>query len=106
MSSVTTVSSRPRRPPREDVLNSNYDQTINDMLAAAGQFWTSAAELLLAALGGAAAEAALAPAEAGEMCTVSRWGRAGLEPEDWVMKGDANFFNYLKSGKWDPGRWN
>jgi RHS repeat-associated protein len=37
---------------------------------------------------------------------VSRWGRPGLEDGDWVMKGKSSFWNYLKSGKWDPGPWN
>src|SRR5262249_34351297 len=35
---------------------------------------------------------------------VSRWGKQGpLEPGDWVMKGGANFPNYVLSGKWQPG---
>ncbi|HZR27576.1 MAG TPA: hypothetical protein VFA71_02250, partial [Terriglobales bacterium] len=42
----------------------------------------------------------------GGTVTVSRWGRPGLEAGDWVMKGEANYWNYLKSGKWDPGPWN
>ncbi|HKO55576.1 MAG TPA: RHS repeat-associated core domain-containing protein [Thermoanaerobaculia bacterium] len=37
---------------------------------------------------------------------VSRWGRAGLQEGDWVMQGRSSFWNYLKSGKWDPGPWN
>ncbi len=35
--------------------------------------------------------------------TVSRWGRPGLQPGDWVMKGKANFWNYLRSFKYQPG---
>jgi hypothetical protein len=38
--------------------------------------------------------------------TVSRWGRPGLQPGDWVMKGKTNFWNYLRSGKWDPSTGN
>ncbi len=38
--------------------------------------------------------------------TVSRWGRPGLQPGDWVMKGKANYWNYVRSGKWDPFKWN
>ena len=34
--------------------------------------------------------------------TVSRWGRPGLEPGDWVMKGNPNLWNYLMSGKYQP----
>ena len=41
-----------------------------------------------------------------ELIEVSRWGRPGLEPGDWIIKGRSNFFNYLRSGKWDPGPWN
>jgi len=37
------------------------------------------------------------------MVTVSRWGRPGLQSGDWVMKGRASWWNYLKSGKWQPG---
>jgi RHS repeat-associated protein len=33
---------------------------------------------------------------------VSRWGRPGLEPGDWVMKGPKSPGNYIKSGKWQP----
>jgi hypothetical protein len=40
---------------------------------------------------------------ASEMVTVSRWGRPGLQAGDWVMKGGATWWNYLKSGKWQPG---
>ncbi len=35
--------------------------------------------------------------------TVTRWGRAGLKPNDWVMKGNNTFYNYIFSGKWQPG---
>ena len=38
--------------------------------------------------------------------TVSRWGRPVLQPGDWVMKGKANYWNYVRSGKWDPFKWN
>jgi RHS repeat-associated protein len=40
------------------------------------------------------------------LVTVSRWGRPGLQPGDWVMVGPPNFLNYLRSGKWDIGPWN
>jgi hypothetical protein len=38
-------------------------------------------------------------------CAVSRWGRDGqfLEPGDWVMKGGKTWYNYIMSGKWQPG---
>ena len=36
-------------------------------------------------------------------CTVSRWGKPGLEAGDWVMKGGNNWWNYLRSFKWQPG---
>jgi RHS repeat-associated protein len=38
--------------------------------------------------------------------TVSRWGRPGLEPGDWVMLGKPNLWNYIKSFKWQPGAGN
>jgi|GEM_PF-3388924 len=34
---------------------------------------------------------------------VSRWGRPGLQPGDWVMSGEANWLNYVLSGKWQRG---
>ena len=38
-----------------------------------------------------------------EIMTVSRWGRDGLQPGDWVMKGSRkNPLNYFLSGKWQP----
>src|ERR1044071_706424 len=37
---------------------------------------------------------------------VSRWGRDGLKPGDWVMPGRPTMSNYLRSGKWDPFPWN
>jgi hypothetical protein len=40
------------------------------------------------------------------MVLVSRWGRTGLQAGDWVMKGGANWRNYLLSGKWQPGMGN
>jgi hypothetical protein len=42
-------------------------------------------------------------AEASENVLVSRWGRPGLKTGDWVMKGGANYRNYILSGKWQPG---
>ena len=36
------------------------------------------------------------------LITVSRWGRPGLQPGDWVMKGPSNFSNYTFSSKWQP----
>jgi RHS repeat-associated protein len=43
-----------------------------------------------------------------ELARVSRWGQPGLRPNDWVMKGEATFTNYVLSGKmqprWMPGR--
>jgi hypothetical protein len=34
---------------------------------------------------------------------VTRWGRPGLQPGDWVMKGGKTWWNYIMSGKWQPG---
>jgi hypothetical protein len=64
-----------------------------------------------------AAEGANAPISAGialafpplppsAMTTVSRWGRPGLETNDWVMRGPPSYTNYVLSGKWDPLPWN
>ncbi|HEY6330284.1 MAG TPA: RHS repeat-associated core domain-containing protein, partial [Blastocatellia bacterium] len=41
-------------------------------------------------------------ADEGGLVTVSRWGRPGLEAGDWVMKGEANWWNYIWSGKGGP----
>ncbi len=35
--------------------------------------------------------------------TVSRWGRQGLQNEDWVIKGGNNLINYIMTLKWIPG---
>lgn len=43
---------------------------------------------------------------ASELTTVSRWGSEGLKAGDWVMKGPANAWNYLRSFKWQPGMGN
>jgi len=42
----------------------------------------------------------------GNLTKVSRWGRPGLQSGDWIMKGGANWWNYLRSGKWQPGMGN
>jgi hypothetical protein len=47
----------------------------------------------------AATEAGIAPES---MVAVSRWGRPGLQPGDWIMNGPPNFSNYVRSFKWDP----
>ena len=57
-------------------------------------------KLALTALG---LKGAATPARNGGHTAVSRWGRPGLQPGDWVMKGPANWWNYLQSGKWQPG---
>ncbi|PTS94648.1 hypothetical protein DBR11_22755, partial [Pedobacter sp. HMWF019] len=33
---------------------------------------------------------------------ISRWGRPGLRPGDWVMPGSPSWLNYFFSFKWDP----
>jgi RHS repeat-associated protein len=37
-----------------------------------------------------------------DLVPVSRWGRPGLQPGDWVMPGDPTKLNYGLSFKWDP----
>jgi len=37
------------------------------------------------------------------MVSVSRWGRPGLQPGDFVMRGGVNPWNYLRSGKMQRG---
>ncbi len=39
--------------------------------------------------------------ETDELIMVSRWGRSGLRPGDWIMKGPATRWNYIRSFKWD-----
>lgn len=44
-----------------------------------------------------------------DLVYVSRWGASrpnGLQNGDWVMKGKVNYWNYIKSGKWEKHRWN
>lgn len=36
------------------------------------------------------------------MVPVSRWGRPGLEPGDWIVPGPPGRITYLRSFKWDP----
>ena len=45
-------------------------------------------------------------ARANQPMIVSRWGRPGLQSGDWVMKDRASWWNYVRSGKLDPGPWN
>ena len=51
----------------------------------------------------AAAGAAQLERNASRLVQVSRWGRSGLEPGDWVMRGGRTRWNYFWSGKWQPG---
>lgn len=34
---------------------------------------------------------------------VGGWGREGLQPGDYVIKGNMNRWNYFRSCKWQPG---
>jgi RHS repeat-associated protein len=45
-------------------------------------------------------------AASSELGTVSRWGREGLKPGDWIMKGKVTPWNYMRSFKWQPGMGN
>ena len=38
-----------------------------------------------------------------DMMYVTRYGRPGLQPGDWVMPGKNTISNYIKSCKWQPG---
>jgi RHS repeat-associated protein len=42
----------------------------------------------------------------GDLVPVSRWGRPGLRPGDWVMPGDPTLVNYGLSFKWEPTPYN
>jgi hypothetical protein len=87
----TGATSVPGNPPPPPVL-SPWEGVAIIALAAAPVLL---AEVLPAAEGGAEVDAALTQ--------VSRWGRPGLESGDWVMKGGPNWWNYIWSGKWQPG---
>jgi hypothetical protein len=41
-----------------------------------------------------------------DLVPVSRWGKPGLRPGDWVMPGDPTKWNYLRSFKWENHRYN
>jgi hypothetical protein len=53
----------------------------------------------LAPIGAFFGKAGTAASEA--TVTVSRWGREGLKPGDWVMPGGTTWWNYVRSFKWD-----
>ena len=44
--------------------------------------------------------------QAEALTLVSRWGRSGLQPGDWVMGGGTGVWTYLMSFKWQPGMGN
>jgi len=68
---------------------------------------TSAVPVTGAAKGfGVIKEALGESAKTGGKAVVARWGRPGLEPGDWVMKGKDSWTNYILSGKWQPGMGN
>jgi hypothetical protein len=48
----------------------------------------------------------LLPERFRNLVPVSRWGREGLQPGDWIMRGPKNRWNYLRSFKWQPGMGN
>ncbi|MBX9791852.1 MAG: hypothetical protein K2Y37_23260 [Pirellulales bacterium] len=83
--------------------------TVQLVLTAVGleQFALAALEAMAArgalAEGAAVAEgAATAEVAPNALVPVSRWGRPGLETNDWVMRGPADWWNYTWSGKWQP----
>jgi len=41
--------------------------------------------------------------DANDLQQVSRWGRPGLQPDDWVQLGGPSRLNYVLTGKWQPG---
>jgi len=54
----------------------------------------------------AAAKQAAKVARGNKLVPVSRWGREGLQPGDFVMKGPANYWNWLRSFKWERTPYN
>jgi RHS repeat-associated protein len=81
--------------PGNAIQNFSLGDWMSDPKAVAGSIW-----------GGGLLAAGLTPAAADTtslgMTTVSRWGREGLQPGDWVMNGPATPINYLLSGKYQP----
>lgn len=41
--------------------------------------------------------------DANDLQQVSRWGRPGLQPDDWVQLGSPTRRNYIFTGKWQSG---
>lgn len=82
--------------PTDTVIYS-YDATGN-LLSISRQSSSQVAVLSFTPLSGAARAAGSA-----ETISVSRWGRGGLEPGDWVMKGGVTRSNYIRSFKWQRG---
>ncbi len=83
----------------EAMLGGTLANAVGDAtLSLAARFSGAATALagLAAALGGTGEELPE------NQVLVCRWGRPGLQPGDWVMKGGKNFWNYFWSGKYQP----
>ena len=82
-----------------------YNVNKGDWKGAGKSFAT---EVALTYLGGKLLQKAFGPAAGSvdELTTVSRWGRLGLKDGDFVMQGNANWWNWIKSGKWQRGMGN
>ena len=85
---------------------SRYNQSGNRFFAVAGSLAAlgSKPEATLGVLGAAEMfSGGFYSSPPSEFTFVSRWGRPGLEPGDWVMLGKASPKNYLLSFKWEVG---
>jgi hypothetical protein len=73
-----------------------------------GSFWEGAGRgAMFGGIGGGLSSALMYSSVLGnDFIEVSRWGRAGLKPGDWVMKGRVSGSNYIRSGKWQRGHGN
>ena len=76
--------------------NGNYGAAAADFAAMLGEQALSALTL---------GESGTGKAAAGSFCRVSRWGRPGLQSDDWVMNGETSPWNYIFSGKYQPESW-
>lgn len=80
---------------------------LNGVAYAFGQSTTIVAETAVIAKGSEMAYShhvnRFSVPEQPDMMYVTRYGRPGLQPGDWVMPGENTISNYIKSCKWQPG---
>lgn len=80
----------PPRNPVQGLTEDEIDATVSDIRA--GQYYRTPVEV----------SEQPGRTSLDDLTPVSRWGRPGLQPGDWVMPGDPTKTNYRLSFKWEP----